>query len=150
MKWHEYFMRICDVVATRSTCCKRQVGALIVKDKHIVASGYNGTPPGYKNCNEGGCPRCNDSSIPSGEGYDKCLCAHAEQNAIAFSARYGVSTNGATMYITEKGLPCIGCAKNIIASGIKTVVVRKFEKGTVPETWEHDLFSVCGIKVIEI
>lgn len=117
--WDEYFMGIAQVVAQRSNCSRRHVAALIVKDNHVLSTGYNGTPHKVKNCFEGGCPRCS-STTPSGKGLEECLCVHAEQNAICQAARFGVSTEGATIYITIS--PCLTCAKLIINSGIKEVV----------------------------
>lgn len=117
--WDEYFMAIAHVVASRSTCSRRQVAAVIVKDNRIISTGYNGTPRGIKNCNEGGCPRCN-STVPSGKSLDECLCSHAEENAITQAAYHGISVKGATLYTTFS--PCLMCAKMIINSGIACVV----------------------------
>jgi len=117
--WDEYFMNIAKTVALRSSCIKRKVAAVIVKDKRIVSTGYNGTPRGITNCNEGGCPRCN-SMTPSGQGLAECICSHAEENAVAQAAYHGVSIKGASLYITYS--PCISCAKIIINSGIEEVV----------------------------
>ena len=118
LNWDKYFMLLAHDVAIRSNCVRRQVGALIVKDRHIIATGYNGTPRGLKNCNEGGCPRCN-SDAPSGTALDECLCCHAEENAIVQAAYHGVSINGASIYTTLS--PCIHCAKMIINAGIREV-----------------------------
>lgn len=117
--WDEYFMNIAYDVAKRSNCIRRTVGALIVKDRNILSAGYNGTPIGVRNCFEGGCPRC-QSDIPSLAGYDTCICVHAEQNAIAFAARHGTATDGATLYSTLR--PCLGCLKEAIQAGIKEIV----------------------------
>ena len=117
--WDEYFMAIAHVVATRSNCSRRQVAAVIVKDNRIISTGYNGTPRGIKNCNEGGCRRCN-SDIPSGKNLDECLCSHAEENSITQAAYHGISVKGATLYTTFT--PCLMCAKMIINSGIAKVV----------------------------
>lgn len=116
--WHHYFMEIAKQVATRSNCIKRKTGAIIVKDKRIISSGYNGTPRGIKNCNEGGCPRCN-SWIDSGKALDECFCSHAEENAIVQAAYHGITTKDASLYTTFS--PCLTCAKMIINSGIKEV-----------------------------
>ena len=118
LNWDKYFMMLAHHVAIRSNCVRRQVGAIIVKDRHIIATGYNGTPRGLKNCNEGGCPRCN-SDAPSGTALDECLCSHAEENAIVQAAYHGVSINGASIYTTLS--PCIHCAKMIINAGIREV-----------------------------
>lgn len=117
--WDEYFMAIAHVVATRSSCNRRQVAAVIVKDNRIISTGYNGTPRGIKNCNEGGCRRCN-SDVPSGKSLDECLCSHAEENAITQAAYHGISVKGATLYTTYS--PCLMCAKMIINSGIAKVI----------------------------
>ena len=117
--WDEYFMRIADVVATRSNCSRRHVGAVIVKDRHILSTGYNGTPHGVKNCFEGGCPRCS-GKVESGTHLDECLCVHAEQNAICQAALFGQAVDGATAYVTVS--PCLTCAKLLINAGIREVV----------------------------
>ena len=118
--WDEYFMRIAEVVALRGNCIKRKVAALVVKDRRIVSTGYNGTPRGVRNCHEGGCPRCNDEGVESGTRLDECLCCHAEENAITQAAYHGTSLKGATLYSTMS--PCLMCAKMIINSGIEEVV----------------------------
>lgn len=117
--WDQYFMDIAKVVALRGNCMKRKVAAILVKDKRIIATGYNGTPRGVKNCNEGGCPRCNGLG-KSGANLEECLCSHAEENAITQSAYHGVNIKGATLYTTYS--PCLLCTKMIINSGIAEVV----------------------------
>jgi dCMP deaminase len=117
--WDEYFMSIAKVVAMRSNCMKRKVAAIIVKDRRVISTGYNGTPRGAKNCNEGGCPRCN-SMAASGTALDECLCCHGEENAITQAAYHGTSLKGATLYTTFA--PCLLCTKMIINSGIAEVV----------------------------
>lgn len=117
--WDSYFMGIAKVVALRSNCIKRKVAAVIVKDKRIIATGYNGTPRGVKNCSEGGCPRCNAIDA-SGKGLEECLCSHAEENAIVQSAYHGVNINGSVLYTTFS--PCLMCTKMIINAGIHEVV----------------------------
>ena len=97
--WDTYFMQIAGVVSTRSNCSRRQVAAVIVKDNHILSTGYNGTPHGTKNCFAGGCPRC-AGKTPSGSHLEECLCVHAEQNAICAAARHGVNISGARIYVT--------------------------------------------------
>jgi dCMP deaminase len=113
--WPEYFMAITKLVATRSTCLRRHVGAILVKDKRILASGYNGAPSGLRHCEEVGCLRAN-SSVPSGERHELCRGLHAEQNLIIQSAYHGISIKGAILYCTNK--PCVICTKMIINSGI--------------------------------
>ncbi len=117
--WDVYFMNIARMVALRSNCMKRRVAAVIVKDKRIIATGYNGTPRGVKNCSEGGCPRCN-SLGPSGANLGECLCSHAEENAITQSAYHGVNIKDTVLYTTFS--PCLICTKMIINSGIREVV----------------------------
>ena len=117
--WDEYFMSIARVVASRSNCIKRRVAAIIVKDKRVVSTGYNGTPRGARNCNEGGCPRCN-SMAASGTALEECLCSHGEENAITQAAYHGTSLKGAILYTTFA--PCLLCTKMIINSGIGEVV----------------------------
>jgi dCMP deaminase len=117
--WDTYFMNIGRVVATRSNCVKRKVAAVITVDRRIIATGYNGTPRGVTNCNEGGCPRCN-SFGSSGADLGECLCSHAEENAITQSAYHGVSVRGATLYTTL--CPCLMCTKMVINAGIAEVV----------------------------
>lgn len=117
--WDEYFMNIAKEIAMRSNCIKRKIGCVIVRDKRIVSTGYNGTPRGVKNCNEGGCPRCN-SFAEGGTKLDECLCSHAEENAIVQAAYHGISTKGATLYCTYSS--CLTCSKMIINAGIEKVV----------------------------
>lgn len=117
--WHTYFMDIAKVVALRSNCLKRKVAAVIVKDRRIISTGYNGTPRGIRNCNEGGCPRCS-SLGESGKSLDTCICSHAEENAIVQSAYHGVSIKDASIYSTFS--PCLLCTKMIINSGITEVI----------------------------
>lgn len=118
--WDSYFMGIARLVAGRSTCLRRSVGAVLVRDKHILATGYNGAPRGLAHCAElGGCYR-DQHGIPSGQRHEVCRGAHAEQNAIAQAARFGVETDGATLYITNH--PCVICAKILINAGIARIV----------------------------
>jgi len=117
--WDEYFMSIARVVGSRSNCVKRKIGSLITVDRRIVATGYNGTPRGAVNCNEGGCPRCNAFG-ESGRGLSDCICSHGEENAIVQSAYHGVAVRGGTLYTTMS--PCLLCTKMIINAGITTVV----------------------------
>jgi dCMP deaminase len=116
--WDEYFMSIARVVASRSNCVKRKVAALITRDRRIISTGYNGTPRGPRNCNEGGCPRCN-SFAEGGTRLDECLCSHGEENAITQAAFHGVSVRGGTLYTTFS--PCLMCTKMIINAGIEEV-----------------------------
>ena len=115
----EYFMKMAHLVSERSTCLRRKVGAVIVEDKRILTSGYNGVPKGLKHCEETGCMR-EQRNVPSGERHELCRGVHAEQNAIIQAAVFGVSVKGATMYITN--YPCSVCAKIILNAGISEVV----------------------------
>jgi dCMP deaminase len=117
--WDEYFMNIAKVVASRSNCVKRKVAAVIVKDKRIISTGYNGTPRGTRNCSEGGCPRCNKFT-ESGKNLDECLCSHGEENAIVQASYHGISIKDSVIYTTFS--PCLLCTKMIINAGIKEVV----------------------------
>jgi len=117
--WDEYFMNIAKVVASRSNCMKRKVAAIIVRDKRVISTGYNGTPRGTRNCNEGGCPRCNNLAA-SGTALDECLCSHGEENAIVQASYHGVSLKDAIIYSTFA--PCLQCAKMIINSGIREAI----------------------------
>lgn len=117
--WDEYFMEIAKLVASRSTCLRRQVGAVMVKDKNILATGYNGTPSGIRHCSEVGCLR-QQMNVPSGERHELCRGLHAEQNAIIQAAKHGVNIDGAVLYCTHS--PCIICSKMLINSGVKRIV----------------------------
>jgi len=117
--WDAYFLSIARMVASRSNCVKRHVGAVIALDRRIVSTGYNGTPRGTRNCNEGGCPRCNGFA-ESGTRLDECLCSHAEENAIVQAAYHGVAVRGGSLYTTF--FPCLFCTKLIINAGVAEVV----------------------------
>ncbi len=119
--WDEYFMRIAELASSRSTCLRRQVGAVIVKDKKLLATGYNGAPSGLKHCLDIGCLR-EKLWIPSGERHELCRATHAEQNAIVQAALFGVSIKDGIMYSTTQ--PCILCTKLIINAGIKKIVIK--------------------------
>jgi dCMP deaminase len=138
--WDEYFMMVADVASMRANCVKRRVGAVIVQDCQIHATGYNGTPRGIRNCNEGGCPRC-AGNAPSGTGLGECLCVHAEENSILQAAAYGVRIRGATMYCTL--CPCSYCAKSIINAGIREVVYGASYRA---DEVSLKLFSEAGVK----
>lgn len=117
--WDEYFIKLAHEVATRTTCMRRAVGAVIVKDKRILATGYNGVPTGIAHCGEVGCLR-QDLGVPSGQRHEICRGLHAEQNAIIQAARYGINISDSSIYITTQ--PCVVCAKMIINSGIQEIV----------------------------
>ena len=139
--WDEYFMEIAQVVAKRSNCSRRQVAAVIVKDNHLLATGYNGTPRGVRNCFDGGCPRC-AGRAKSGTHLEECFCTHAEQNAICQASRYGVDISDSTIYITLS--PCLTCAKLIINAGIKEVVYAGDYTAFLDTV--KDMFRQSGVK----
>lgn len=139
--WDEYFMGIANEVASRSTCVKRRVAAVIVRDKQIISTGYNGTPRRTRNCCEGGCPRCNNFE-DGGKNLEDCFCSHGEENAIVQAAYNGVSTKGCTIYTTFS--PCLICAKMIINAGISEVVYN--EKYPLADN-AHALLNEAGVKV---
>jgi len=118
--WDDYFLEIAGVVAKRSTCLRRHVGAVLVRDRFIISTGYNGAPTGIRHCAEVGCLRATHN-VPSGERHELCRGLHAEQNAIIQAALHGVSTKGATLYCTNH--PCSICAKMLINAGVIRVVV---------------------------
>ncbi|MFW5488433.1 MAG: deoxycytidylate deaminase [Desulfovibrio sp.] len=118
MPWPEYFMRIAHVVSERSTCLRRKVGAIAVRDKRILATGYNGAPAGLKHCLDIGCLR-EKLQVPSGQRHELCRALHAEQNVIIQAAASGVSLEGATLYCTTQ--PCLICTKMLINVGIRTM-----------------------------
>ena len=117
----EYYMLIAMAVRKRANCLGNRVGAVLVLNDRIVSTGYNGTPQGMPNCDDGGCERCaNRERYRSAHGYDVCICVHAEQNAIVFAARHGNATQGGVLYTTLR--PCFGCAKEAIQAGIRRIV----------------------------
>jgi dCMP deaminase len=118
--WDDYFLEIAGVVARRSTCLRRHVGAVLVRDRFIISTGYNGAPTGIRHCREAGCLR-EKYQVPSGERHELCRGLHAEQNAIIQAALHGVSTKGATLYCTNH--PCSICAKMLINAGVVHVVI---------------------------
>lgn len=139
--WDEYFMDIVDLIKTRSTCIRRQVGALIVKDKRILATGYNGAPTGCRHCIDIGCMR-QEMNIPSGQRHELCRAIHAEQNAIIQAAYSGTSVKDGTLYVTHQ--PCVLCAKMVINAGIKKVVFR----GEYPDELAMDMLKESGVRVV--
>lgn len=140
ISWDDYFMEIASVVAKRSTCLRRQVGAILVKDKHILATGYNGAPKGLRHCSETGCLR-QQMGIPSGERHELCRALHAEQNAIIQAASLGVQITGCTVYCTLA--PCSLCAKMLINAGAERVV---YAEG-YPDERAMEFFAEAGVQV---
>jgi dCMP deaminase len=139
--WPEYFMTIAKMVAKRSTCLRRHVGSILVKDKRILATGYNGAPTGLKHCAEVGCIRQN-TSIPSGERHELCRGLHAEQNAIIQAAYHGISIAGSTLYCTNK--PCVICSKMLINAGIVKIF---YEKG-YDDPLADQMITEAGIEIV--
>jgi len=117
--WDEYFMEVASVVAKRATCLRRSVGAVVVKDKRILATGYNGAPSGLAHCAVVGCLR-DKLGIPSGQRVEICRGLHAEQNALIQAAKYGIPLEGSTIYVTLE--PCVTCAKMLVNAGIQRIV----------------------------
>jgi len=119
--WDEYFMEMAHLVAKRATCLRRSVGAVLIKDKHILATGYNGAPRGIKHCLDIGYCMREKLGIPSGQRHELCRGLHAEQNVIIQAALHGVSTKDSIIYLTNQ--PCIICAKMLRNAGIKEIVI---------------------------
>ncbi|MCX5657280.1 MAG: cytidine/deoxycytidylate deaminase family protein [Candidatus Omnitrophica bacterium] len=138
--WDAYFTGIAKLVAMRSTCLRRQVGAVIVKERHILTTGYNGTPKDITHCEDVGCLR-DRLKIPSGERHELCRGLHAEQNALLQAALYGISLKEAVLYCTNQ--PCIICAKMIINAGIKEIVILD----GYPDRMASDMLKEARIKV---
>lgn len=140
--WDQYFMEMAEIAKTRSTCCRRKVGAVIVKNKRILSTGYNGAPSGTPHCLDIGCMR-EKLKIPSGQRHELCRGLHAEQNAIIQAAYHGVCIEGSTLYATLQ--PCILCAKMAINAGIKKIVF----KGSYPDELSMEMLKEAGIKLIQ-
>jgi dCMP deaminase len=136
--WDEYFMRIAALVAERSTCLRRQVGAVLVRDKRLISTGYNGAPAGISHCLDVGCLR-QQQNIPSGERHELCRGLHAEQNGIIQAALYGISLEGATLYCTN--LPCAICTKMLINARIVAI----YYKDGYADSLSSLLLSEAGI-----
>lgn len=136
--WDEYFMEIAYIVAKRSTCLRRRVGAIAVKDRRILATGYNGAPTGLRHCAEVGCLRAK-LEVPSGERHELCRGLHAEQNVIIQAALHGISLQGASIYCTNQ--PCSVCAKMMVNAGIREVV---FE-GEYPDDLAMAILEEAGL-----
>ena len=140
--WEDYFMDIARLVASRSTCLRRQVGAVIVKDKNVLTTGYNGTPSGVRHCQETGCLR-EKLQVPSGQRHELCRGLHAEQNAIIQAAKHGVNISGGTLFCTNA--PCVICAKMLINAGLNRIV---YLEG-YPDDLARELLLESGIEVFE-
>ncbi|MBI3033931.1 dCMP deaminase family protein [Candidatus Woesearchaeota archaeon] len=142
LSWTEYFIEVARLVAKKSSCIKRQVGAVIVKDNMIISSGYNGTPRGVKNCNQGGCGRCNNPAIQSGANYHECLCVHAEENAIVQAAYQGIVTKGSVLFTSL--CPCLYCAKSAVNAGIIKVF---YNEAFAMDEATIRLFNEAGVDI---
>jgi dCMP deaminase len=141
--WDEYFLEIAHVVAKRSTCERRQIGAVIVRDRRMLTTGYNGAPSGLMHCLETGCLR-NKLGIASGTRTEMCRALHSEMNAIIQAAQHGVSTKGATLYCTHQ--PCSVCARMLINAGIVRVVYN----GDYPDDFSMELLREAGVELIRV
>jgi dCMP deaminase len=138
--WDQYFMRLADLAAHRSNCMKRRVGCVIVREKRVVSTGYNGTPRGMTNCNEGGCPRCNNAA-KGGTGLNTCLCLHAEENALLEAGRDRIG-GSATLYCNT--CPCLTCSVKITQVGISEVV---YNQGYMVDTMTANIFAESGVRL---
>lgn len=143
LSWDDYFMEITRLVARRSTCLRRHVGSIIVRDRRILATGYNGAPRGLKHCSELGCLR-EKMGVPSGRMQELCRGLHAEQNAIIQAALFGVSIENSHIYTVTQ--PCVVCAKMIINAGIKRIV---FDE-PYPDQLAEDMIKEAGIELVNI
>lgn len=140
--WDEYFMQICRVVATRSTCLRRQVGAILVSERRILTTGYNGAPRGLKHCAElGGCYR-EQMNVPSGERQELCRALHAEQNAIIQAAVHGVKLENVTAYCTT--MPCVTCAKMLINADVRRIVY----EADYPDELSRQMLVEAGVEMV--
>lgn len=138
--WDSYFMHFADLAAERANCMKRKVGCVIVQDKRVVATGYNGTPRGFTNCSDGGCKRCNDSSV-GGVGLSTCLCLHAEENALLEAGRSRIHDNS-ILYCNT--CPCLTCSIKIIQVGITEVV---YSQSYSMDEFSKKVFKEAGVKL---
>ena len=138
--WDKYFLEIAKLVSQRSTCLRRQVGAVIVKGTRILSTGYNGAPAGLTHCEAAGCLR-EKRKVPSGERHELCRGLHAEENAIIQAACYGVSISGAALYATHQ--PCCPCAKSLINAGIKKIVILS----GYPDRLAQEMLNEAGIEI---
>ena len=139
--WDDYFLEIARVVAKRSTCLRRKIGAVIVRDRRILTTGYNGAPSGLAHCSESGGIR-DELKIPSGTRHEVCRALHSEMNAIIQAAQHGVSTKGATLYCTNQ--PCSVCSRMVINAGIVRVVFT----GAYPDEFAVSLLKEAGIELV--
>ncbi|MCC3145724.1 cytidine/deoxycytidylate deaminase family protein [Halanaerobium sp. Z-7514] len=140
--WNEYFMEMAELVAKRATCLRRRVGAVLVKDRKVLATGYNGAPKAISHCEETGCLRT-ELEIPSGERHEICRGVHAEQNLVAQAAFHGVKTEGSTVYCTNQ--PCVICTKILINAGIKKI----YYKNSYADKFAEKLLNESQVEFIK-
>ncbi|KAF9195638.1 Deoxycytidine monophosphate (dCMP) deaminase [Haplosporangium sp. Z 11] len=138
--WDSYFMYLANLAARRSNCMKRRVGCVLVRDRRVIATGYNGTPKNLENCNNGGCSRCNQGT-PCGRGLDRCLCMHAEENALLEAGRERIGS-GSTIYCNT--CPCLGCAIKIVQVGVSVVV---YSESYGMDELTADVFRKAGVEL---
>ncbi|MDF1613635.1 deoxycytidylate deaminase [Desulfurivibrio dismutans] len=141
--WEEYFMAITDLVAQRATCVRRKVGAILVRDRRIVATGYNGAPSGIRHCLEVGCLR-DELAVPSGERHELCRGLHAEQNAIIQAALHGVSLQSSMLFCTN--MPCSICSKMLINAGITKIYYRE----GYADTMAAEMLAEAGVPLLKL
>ena len=141
--WNIYFLKIAQLASTRSTCIRRQVGAVLVKDKKILATGYNGVPAGIAHCTDIGCLR-DEQQIPSGQRHELCRGLHAEQNAILQAAYHGVSIRGSVLFCTN--FPCVICSKMLINAGIRQI----FYLEGYPDPLSEKMLAEAGMELQQI
>lgn len=141
--WDDYFLKLTELVATRSTCLRRKIGAILVREKHILSTGYNGAPQGLPHCLDIGCLR-EQEGVPSGQRHEMCRAIHAEQNAIIQAARHGVNIVGSTLYCTTQ--PCVICTKMLINSGVKRILYRD----GYPDDLSMEMLKQAGVEVIKV
>ncbi len=139
--WDEYFLEVACLVSKRATCLRRKVGAVLVKDKKILATGYNGAPAGLEHCLDIGCLR-EELNIPSGQRHELCRASHAEQNVLIQASLHGISVKGSTLYATNQ--PCIICAKMLINAGVKKIIIAS----GYPDKMAMDFLKKAKIQVL--
>jgi dCMP deaminase len=141
--WDDYFLQLAHVIASRSTCLRRHVGALLVRDKRVLATGYNGAPAALPHCEEVGCRRA-ELGVASGTGWEHCRGLHGEQNAIIQGALHGVSVRGSTLYCTTQ--PCVICAKMLINAGVERVVY----SGDYSDKMALEMLTEAGVELLRV
>lgn len=149
----DYYMHIALAVRRRANCIGNRVGAVLVRNDRIISTGYNGTPEGTRNCDEGGCERCaNREKYRTAHGYDVCICVHAEQNALLSAARFGIPVEGAALYSTMR--PCFGCTKELLQARISAVYYLHEWRHPDDELWQQYLMLQArfqdGVRLIEM